>query len=108
MPDDAARQETAGAPGGAWQRRKRWERRSEALDAAERQWWERYADVEDEFCWVQTRWIRRLLRGEYVRTLARAIPPEGRVLEIGCGSGWLARELARSGAAEVYGVEFSP
>lgn len=91
-----------------WVRRPRWSVTTEALDRAEREWWREYSDVESEYCWVQTPEIQRFLRGRYLLRLRSAIPPGARVLEIGCGTGWLTRELARSGAAEIHGVEFSP
>ncbi|MGV3721631.1 MAG: methyltransferase domain-containing protein [Actinomycetota bacterium] len=92
---------------GAWVRRPRHAKSTPPLDAAELEWWEQYADVEDYYCWVQTPAIRRFLRGRYIDQLRQSVPPDARVLEIGCGTGWLARELAQSGAAEVHGVEFS-
>jgi SAM-dependent methyltransferase len=91
----------------AWKRRPRWRETTAALDAAERAWWQSYAEVEDQYCWVQTPAIQRFLRGPYVKQICRSIPAGARVLEIGCGTGWLALQLARSGAAEVHGVEFS-
>lgn len=79
-----------------------------SLDEAELAWWTQYGDVEEEYCWVQTAQIQRLLRGHYLRRIARAIPPGSRVLEIGCGSGWLSLLLARYGASQVHGVDLSP
>lgn len=70
-------------------------------------WWCEYGDVEEEYCWVQTEQIQQLLRGPYLRRMVRAIPQGSRVLEIGCGSGWLSLLLARYGASRVHGVDLS-
>lgn len=78
------------------------------LDAAEAAWWERYADVEEEFCWVQTPAIQSFLRGHYLRQIVRSVPHGARVLEVGCGAGWLCLLLARFGAREVVGIDPSP
>jgi ubiquinone/menaquinone biosynthesis C-methylase UbiE len=70
-------------------------------------WWQEFSDVEEQFCWTQTPSIQRLVRGHYVRRIARGIPSNGTVLEFGCGSGWLALLLAENGARRVFGVDFS-
>jgi 2-polyprenyl-3-methyl-5-hydroxy-6-metoxy-1,4-benzoquinol methylase len=78
------------------------------LEAAEALWWERNAEVEEKFCWVQTSRVRTLLRSHYLKRICAAIPPEGRVLEIGCGTGWLSLLLAEAGDFEVHGIDASP
>ncbi len=80
---------------------------SSEVEAAEIAWWEKFADVEDRFCWVQTPAIQRSLRGRYVRDIVRAAPPNGTILELGCGSGWLSILLAKLGARKVVGIDFS-
>lgn len=85
----------------------RWPVSSPELDEAERQWWERYAWVEEEYCWVQPPEIHRFLRGRYVRDIVRQLPDGARILEVGCGAGWLTRMLAESGQAVVHGCDFS-
>ena len=77
------------------------------LDAAELRWWERHAEVEERFCWVQPLRIRTLLRSHYVRRIVNAVPPGGRVLEVGCGTGWFSLLLAQAGAGEVHGFDSS-
>jgi SAM-dependent methyltransferase len=87
--------------------RQRLETSTPELDRAEALWWERYAEVEEQFCWVQPPRIREALRAHYVRKIARSIPPGGRALEIGCGTGWLSLFLAAESASDVHGLDFS-
>ncbi len=77
------------------------------LEAAEVAWWERFTDVEERFCWVQTPFIQRSHRGHYIKRIVKAIPTGGRVLELGCGCGWLSILLAKLGAQSVVGIDFS-
>lgn len=41
-----------------------------------------------------------------IEAVVRSLPPQGRVLDVGCGEGWLARALASLGAG-VHGVDAS-
>ena len=77
------------------------------LDRAEFAWWEQFSEVEEKFCWVQTPAVQRIIRRDYIREIAQAIPAGANVLEIGCGTGWLSVLLAEYGAGTVHGVEFS-
>jgi ubiquinone/menaquinone biosynthesis C-methylase UbiE len=78
------------------------------LDRAEQEWWQRHADLEERFCWVQPPAVQRLLRGHYLRRIAAQAGPGDSVLEVGCGTGWLALLLAEAGVASVTGIDFSP
>ena len=40
-----------------------------------------------------------------LRLIEGAVPVGGRALDVGCGEGWLCRELQRRGAGEVVGVD---
>ena len=42
-----------------------------------------------------------------VEAVVRGLPPAGRVLDVGCGEGWLSRALSALGA-QVHGVDGSP
>ena len=77
-------------------------------EAAERAWWQTYSELEDRFAWVQTPAVQTIIRGHYIREIIRATPRGGRILELGCGTGWLCRKLAQFGAREVWGTDFSP
>ena len=78
------------------------------MDAAEAGWWTKYADVEDRFCWVQTPTIQSFLHRKYLRTIVEAARGRGKVAEVGCGAGWLTILLARLGAHNLVGLDFSP
>jgi 2-polyprenyl-3-methyl-5-hydroxy-6-metoxy-1,4-benzoquinol methylase len=80
---------------------------SAELEAKELEWWQEFAELEDRFAWVQTPAIQRILRGRYVREIVKYAGADGRIIELGCGVGWLCFVLADSGAKEVFGVDFS-
>ncbi|MDB5299170.1 MAG: putative Trans-aconitate 2-methyltransferase [Phycisphaerales bacterium] len=81
---------------------------STELNTAELAWWEKFAELEERFCWVQTPAIQRFLRGRYVRRIVELTPPGGRIADLGCGAGWLAVLLGKLGARQVVGTDFSP
>ena len=78
------------------------------IEQRELQWWQQFAELEQRFAWVQTPAIQKILRSHYVREIVKYAGREGRILELGCGVGWLCFALAESGAKEVFGVDFSP
>jgi 2-polyprenyl-3-methyl-5-hydroxy-6-metoxy-1,4-benzoquinol methylase len=77
------------------------------LDAEENDWWEKFADVEEQFCWVQTPAIQKFLRGKYLRRIIELCSSNARIAELGCGTGWLSILLAKIGAERVFGLDFS-
>ncbi|MGA2260984.1 MAG: class I SAM-dependent methyltransferase [Acidobacteriota bacterium] len=81
---------------------------SAELDASERQWWQTFAELEYRFAWAQPPAMQRILRGRYMREIVRLAGKGGHILELGCGTGWLCLALARSGASNVCGLDFSP
>lgn len=77
-----------------------------ALDAEEQEWWQEFGDLEEQYCWVQPPSVQRLLRGRYVQEIAALVRPGDRVLELGCGTGWLSVLLAEAGV-QLTGIDFS-
>ena len=58
---------------------------------------------------VINRLFRRAMLVRYRKTLAGCQPIEGRsVIDVGCGPGHYSIALARSGAAQVLGLDFAP
>jgi SAM-dependent methyltransferase len=78
------------------------------IQASELEWWQEFAELEQRFAWVQTPAMQRILRGRYVREIVTVAGRAGRILELGCGVGWLSLVLAKSGASEVSGMDSSP
>jgi len=80
---------------------------SQEIQDAELKWWKKYSNVEYKYAWVQLPWIQAILRGHYIREIISLCPKDGRIVELGCGMGWLSCVLAESGAHEVWGTDFS-
>jgi len=78
-----------------------------SLDKAELEWWEKYSEVEDRFCWVHTQYIQKLIRGDYIKRISKLASPDKCVAELGCGTGWLSILVAQAGARNVVGFDFS-
>jgi SAM-dependent methyltransferase len=77
------------------------------LDAQEIDWWEKYADVEEQFCWVQTPAMQKFFRGKYLQRIIELCSANASIAELGCGTGWLSILLAKMGAEKVFGLDFS-
>lgn len=81
---------------------------SEALDAAEEEWWDRFSPV-SERVWALDDGLSGALRSGY---LDRAVEHfsrgerQGRILDLGCGSGLISRHFAAAGLP-VLGVDVS-
>lgn len=73
---------------------------------AELEWWDNFADVMAEQ-WFLTPSLNKLLRKAYEDDYkAFLFKPGGRLLEIGCGTGWIGMNFAEMGM-EVDGTDFS-
>ena len=81
---------------------------SSETEKRELEWWQKFADLENRFAWVQGTAMQRILRGRYLCEIVKYAGAKGRTLELGCGVGWLCFNLAEFGASEVFGVDFSP
>ncbi|MEN9519775.1 MAG: hypothetical protein RLZZ381_2363, partial [Cyanobacteriota bacterium] len=77
------------------------------LDAQEVDWWEKFADVEEQFCWVQTPTMQKFFRGKYLQRIIELCSANASIAELGCGTGWLSILLAKMGAEKVFGLDFS-
>lgn len=73
---------------------------------AELEWWDKFADVMAEQ-WFLTPGLNGLLRKGYEEDYKSFLfKPGGRLLEIGCGTGWIGMNFAEMGM-EVDGTDFS-
>lgn len=77
------------------------------IEESELDWWQQFAQIEYDFAWVQPSAVRRILRGRYVKEILNAAGKNAKILELGCGMGWLSIELAKHGATDVTGIDFS-
>lgn len=77
------------------------------LDSQEKEWWEKFSEVEEKYCWVQNRKIQKIIRGSYVKQIKKLTNTETTILELGCGVGWLIFLLAEAGAKNLVGTDFS-
>ncbi|MDF3056768.1 MAG: hypothetical protein K0R17_983 [Rariglobus sp.] len=78
------------------------------IEVKERAWWQKFAEIEDKYCWVQTPAVQRTLRRDYLKAIIDHTPADGRILELGCGTGWLCRLLAELGKRRtIVGIDFS-
>ena len=79
------------------------------LDAAEAEWWDRFSPV-SERVWVLEPQLASALRSAYLRRAVEHLRPAlgagERILDLGCGSGFVCRELAAAGLP-VLGVDVS-
>jgi len=74
--------------------------------AAELEWWDKYADVMAEQ-WFLTPDLNKLIRTEYEEDYKAYLRKDGgRLLEIGCGTGWIGMNFSALGM-QVDGTDFS-
>jgi SAM-dependent methyltransferase len=79
----------------------------EEIEVEELKWWQKNAFIEDKFCWVQPIRYQKFLRGDYVKYLKRKLKLDSKILELGCGTGWLLFLLLDSGFKDLHGIDFS-
>lgn len=74
--------------------------------ATEEEWWDTFGDVQEQI-WVYDAYFEQIVRGGYLQEMVEFLyKPGGRVLDFGCGSGWVGMLLAEKGM-ELEGVDLS-
>ena len=74
--------------------------------ATEEEWWDTYADVQEQI-WVYDEYFETIVRSGYLQEMVNFLyRPSGRVLDFGCGSGWVGLRLAEKGM-HLEGVDLS-
>jgi 2-polyprenyl-3-methyl-5-hydroxy-6-metoxy-1,4-benzoquinol methylase len=72
----------------------------------EETWWNRYGDLHD-CIWHYNERLTEIVRGEYLSDMEQFLfKPDGKVLEFGCGTGWVGLRLAQKGMS-LEGIDIS-
>jgi 2-polyprenyl-3-methyl-5-hydroxy-6-metoxy-1,4-benzoquinol methylase len=80
---------------------------NESLLLEENNWWGKFAEYENRYSWVQPTEIQNIIRKRYVKKLKSLFKEDSKILELGCGTGWLLFMLAESGFTNLTGTDFS-
>lgn len=73
----------------------------------EEEWWEKFLDIATRQ-WELVPRFNYILRKDYISEMKSFLfVPKGKLLEVGCGSGWVGIEVAKSGM-ELFGIDTSP
>jgi 2-polyprenyl-3-methyl-5-hydroxy-6-metoxy-1,4-benzoquinol methylase len=79
---------------------------SAGLDVGEREWWNRFGQLNEEV-WQYNPALHRMVRSGYLAEMeAFLFHPGGRVLDVGCGHGWVGLRLAARGM-RLDGIDLS-
>lgn len=79
---------------------------AEQAELAEKKWWNQYADLEGKI-WNYNQFLTRIVRRGYLKEMVAFLyHPNGRVLDIGCGDGWVGLHLAQKGM-HLDGIDLS-
>jgi 2-polyprenyl-3-methyl-5-hydroxy-6-metoxy-1,4-benzoquinol methylase len=79
---------------------------TERAELLEKEWWNRYADLEGRI-WSYNRFLSWVVRRGYLKEMVACLyRPGGRVLDIGCGDGWVGLRLAQKGM-RLDGIDLS-
>ena len=72
----------------------------------ENKWWDRYSNIM-AYQWKLTPFLNRIIRQDLERDfIDYLVKPGGRLLDLGCGSGWLSLKFSRNDM-HVLGLDFS-
>jgi SAM-dependent methyltransferase len=67
------------------------------MEMSEQEWWDIYGEIQDRV-WLYDEYLEKVVRSEYLNEMENFLfKPEGHVLDIGCGSGWVGLHLAEKG-----------
>jgi len=73
---------------------------------AEQAWWDQYGEV-NESIWQYNPYLTHLIRGAYLDQMFDFLHrPGGKLLDFGCGNGWVSRPFAEK-EMEVVGIDLS-
>jgi len=76
------------------------------IKLTEKAWWEKYGHLVERI-WTYDDYLTKIVRHNYIAEMQDFLfKPGGRLLDFGCGTGWLSLPLALRGMA-VDGVDFS-
>lgn len=75
------------------------------LDRREGEWWARYGELEERYCWVLPDRLQPLARLRYLDRIVIALAAHEVIVDYGCGTGWLSLKLAQRTRAKVIGVD---
>ncbi len=77
-----------------------------STNSAEQAWWDQYGEV-NESIWQYNSYLTHLIRGEYLGQMFDFLyKPGGRLLDFGCGNGWVSRPFAEKDM-EIVGIDLS-
>lgn len=73
---------------------------------SEAAWWDRYGQINEDI-WHYNAYLNKVVREEYLQQIQTFLyHPEGKLLDFGCGGGWVSLPIARQGMP-IVGIDVS-